>query len=84
MEQRNGKTKVQNTIIHIFEDLAKNGEKTITDIVKSTGYHHNTVRSYVEMIEYIQAQRKLILKRTGHSYLVSLEKEWYDIPPTES
>jgi len=61
-------------IERIFGELKQNEEKTITDIVKETKFHHNTVRGYLEMIEYIQSQPKLTLKRTGHSYLASLKK----------
>jgi len=66
---------IKTIIESIFNDLAINGEKTIADITKGTSYHHRTVLNYLELIEYIQAQRKLILKRTGHSYLASLEKK---------
>ncbi len=68
------RTKIKDIIEALFNDLAQNGEKTITDIVKNTGMHHRTVLNYLELIELIQDKPKLNLKRTGHSYLASIEK----------
>ena len=67
------RSKIRDIIAGLFEDLGKSGEKTITDMVKNTGYNHRTVLNYLEIIELIQSKPKLLLKRTGHSYLASLE-----------
>jgi hypothetical protein len=74
MENKADRTRNQAIVLKIFEDLAKDGEMTITDLVKSTQYHHKTILGYLELIEYIQNQPRLLLKRTGHSYLASVEK----------
>jgi DeoR/GlpR family transcriptional regulator of sugar metabolism len=58
----------------IFEELAKDSKRTISDLVNATGYHPVTIRGYLELIEYIQKQDHLNLERTGHSYLASLQK----------
>ncbi len=68
------RSKIRDIIEALFEDLGKNGEKTITDIVKNTGLNHRTVLNYLELIELIQDKPKLTLKRTGHSYLASIQK----------
>lgn len=69
------KSSINETVESIFLKLSSETSKTITDLVRETEYHHNTVRSYLELIEFIQSKPKLILKRTGHSYQVKIEKE---------
>ncbi|WP_369019462.1 hypothetical protein DSAG12_04380 [Promethearchaeum syntrophicum] len=68
------KSSINETVESIFFKLSSETPKTITDLVRETKYHHNTIRSYLELIEYIQSQPKLILERTGHSYQVKIEK----------
>lgn len=57
----------------VFTNLSHEIPLTIKDLVEKTGLHHITVRGYLELIEFIQTQPKLILERTGHSYQAKLE-----------
>jgi hypothetical protein len=64
------------TIIQIAESIftyLNSNSKTITDIKNESGFHHNTIKTYLELIEFIQSQPKLILERTGHSYQAKID-----------
>ena len=67
-------SKVWRIIEAIFEELKKNGKNTVNLLVRKTKLNQKTVVKYLKIIEMIQKQPKLILERTGHSYLVSLDK----------
>lgn len=45
---------------------------TIKDISDITGYHNSTTKHYLELIELIQNQKRVIIIRTGSSYQISL------------
>lgn len=67
-------------IVHaIFNELEKNGLKTLTEIGKNikSGYH--TVKRYVDIIQFIQSQPKIIVETTETSKAsfttVKLEKK---------
>ena len=67
-------SKVWKIIKAIFEELKKNGKNTANFLVGKTKLNQKTVVKYLKIIEMIQGQPKLFLERTGHSYLVSLDK----------
>jgi len=67
-------SKVWKIIETIFEELKKKGKKTANKLVEKTKLNQKTVVKYLKIIEMIQSQPKLILERTGHSYLVSLNR----------
>ncbi len=50
-------------------------KKSITDIVRESGLHHNTIRSYLGIIEKIQSSPKVVVETTGHSYKIYLVKK---------
>ncbi len=70
-----GRSKAPDIFKGIFDALSENHPKNITDIKKITGFHHDTIRNYLEIIEFIQSQPKLFLKRTGHSYQAVINNE---------
>lgn len=61
-------------IERIFKEL-DGKPKNISEIASSVKSYHSTIREYLELIEFIQAQPKLILERTGHSYQAKLENK---------
>ena len=63
-------------VMDIFEDLAEDGEKTITALSHDTKYHFQTLKSYLDLIEFIQEQPKLVVRQDSKQkpYSVSLEK----------
>ena len=67
-------SKVWKIIVTIFDELKKIFNYTLNLFVGKTKLNQKTVVKYLKIIEMVQAQPKLILERTGHSYLVSLEK----------
>ncbi len=67
-------SKVWKIIETIFEELKKGGKNTVNLLVGKTKLNQKTVIKYLKIIEMIQANPKLLLKRTGHSYLVSLDE----------
>lgn len=74
------KTPLHESFVKIFISLDPEHPKTISDLVRETGFHHNTVRGYLELIEFVQAQPRLILERTGHSYQARLEQRSQNLP----
>jgi hypothetical protein len=58
----------------LFGHLNSEETKTISKLVEETGFFNSTIKTYLELIEFIQSQPKLIIERTGHSYQVKLGK----------
>jgi len=66
---------ISDIVDRIFAELKKNGFKSISEVSKATSIHHNTVKNYIDLIETIQAQPKLIVERMQHITMLRLEKE---------
>jgi hypothetical protein len=58
---------------NIFKELNEI-PKTISDIANNVKSYHKTIKDYLELIEFIQSQPKLLLERTGHSYQAKIKK----------
>lgn len=64
-----------NILKQIFNTLKSCKEPvTIKDISENTGIYHSTIKHYLDMIEFIQSQSKIIIKPTGSSYQISLQE----------
>lgn len=59
----------------IFDFLGKNGTKHASEVANGTGLHHNTIKSYAGLIQYIQSQPTLVFEETKHAVLLKLEKK---------
>ncbi len=66
---------ISEIVDRIFEELRKNGFRSISEVSRATGIHHNTVKNYIELIETIQKQPKLIVEKTQYVTMLKLEKE---------
>lgn len=65
----------QEILNSIFALLETKESKNISEIAQKTNIPNRTIKKYVELIEYIQAQPKLIIVRTGHSYQLKMDEK---------
>ena len=70
-----GKKDPEDIIKAIFDDLSKDGLKSLSEIATNIGSHNYTVKKYVELIKFIQDQPKIIIERTKTLTLARLEKK---------
>lgn len=59
----------------IYSVLTENESKNISQISIESKIPNITIKKYLDLIEFIQSQPKLILERTGHSYQAKIEQK---------
>lgn len=58
----------------LFDTLKDEESLNITEISRRINSPHKTIKGYLEIIQFIQSQPRLIVNTTGSSYQISLEK----------
>jgi len=59
----------------IFTELGKGGPKTPTEIARASNINSETIRKYLELIEFVQDQQRLVLRSTPDDTFAILVKE---------
>nr|MDO8112920.1 hypothetical protein [Candidatus Sigynarchaeota archaeon] len=59
----------------IFTELGRGGSKTPTEIAKAINGNSETIRKYLELIEFVQDQQRLVLRSTEDDTVAMLVKD---------
>jgi len=59
----------------IFTELGRGGPKTPTEIAKAIDCNSETIRKYLELIEFVQDQQRIVLRSTTDDTVANLVKD---------
>jgi len=59
----------------IFTELGRDGPKTPTEIAKAINSNSETIRKYLELIEFVQDQQRIVLRSTEDDIVAKLVKD---------
>nr|MDO8112757.1 hypothetical protein [Candidatus Sigynarchaeota archaeon] len=59
----------------IFIELGRGGPKTPTEIAKASNINSETIRKYLDLIEFVQDQQRIVLRSTADDTVAMLVKD---------